>query len=634
MRHEIPCIPSQNVSSSVAGTELTESMAYKPIDWYGLIGDMNSAALVGTDGSIDWCCFPRFDSPSVFAAILDDREGGRFQIGPSDAPVSVTQSYLANTNILSTRFETQSGEIRLIDFMPVGDEPVRGSHHEIHRIVRCTSGTVEVRCIFQPRVEYARVATSFTRRGEAIIARGGHQLLTLCSNVPMEVGAAGASGLFTLTKGEEAVFVLSYGHGRAHRVESYHTSRKLDHTRAYWEGIAADIIYSGEWRKDVVRSFLMLHLLHYEPTGGIVAAPTTSLPEGIGGSRNWDYRYAWLRDSSFTMDVLCRMGHTERATKYLRWLLHQCKVTNGRARIVYGVSSSSSLKEVRLDHLDGYKGSRPVRIGNGAARHLQLDVFGDVILGIYTLHRDGGVVTDDAWSLVENFADVVSRNWHRRDRSVWEVRGAQQHFVYSKIMCWVALDRASALADALGRNGQADHWRQVAAIIKDEVLERGWSDRKQAFVQRYDSDTLDASNLVIPFVGFLPPNDTRVLSNLDAVMRELADGPFVRRYNPHETDDGLEGEEEGSFTILSFWLIGNLIYTGQLEKARAYFEQILGNANHLGLFAEMINPRTKQFVGNFPQAYSHVGLIHTARNLSRATAGGQLGYAQHEAAAN
>ena len=364
---------------------------YKPIGDYGLIGDMHPAALVGTDGSIDWCCFPRFDSPSVFAAILDDRNGGRFQIAPTSSKFKVHQSYLTDTNILSTRFELPSGEVELIDFMPVANgNPAGECPREIHRIVRCTAGTVEMRCSFQPRMDYGRGTTVLDLIGDGVVARGNRQTLSLCSKIPIILSGRDASAQFTLRQGEEVTFVLAYGHGRPQRVDTYRTQQKLDHTRVYWETMASGMTYDGLWRERVVRSFLLLHLLIYEPTGAIVAAPTTSLPETINGARNWDYRYSWLRDSSLTMGALYRMGHTEEASRYLQWLLYQCKVTSSRTRIVYGISPSSSLKETTVDHLEGYMGSRPVRIGNDAARHLQLDVFGEVILGIDSLHRYGG----------------------------------------------------------------------------------------------------------------------------------------------------------------------------------------------------------------------------------------------------
>lgn len=600
--------------------------SYKRINDYGLIGDMNSAALVGTDGSIDWCCFPRFDSPSVFAAMLDAEKGGRFQIAPAGPVLSVDRSYLPNTNILSTRFTTSTGELSLVDFMPLRNGGrSNASPHEIHRIVRCTRGVVDVESTFDPRLDYARANTTLAPVKGAVVASGNHQNLTLCTDVVQEINGTGASSRFTLRQGEEAVFVAAYGNGRPRRVGSYRTAEKLEHTRTYWESVSARVDYDGMWKDEVMRSFLVLQMLIYEPTGAVVAAPTTSLPESLEGSRNWDYRFAWLRDSSLTMETLYRMGGTAQATDYIRWLLHQCRVTNGRTRIFYGVSSNSSLKEQRLDHMEGYKGSRPVRIGNGAARHLQLDVFGEVILSIERLYKMTGGLSDDAWLVVMNFADVVCKNWRRKDRGVWEVRGEQHHFVYSKLMCWAALDRAVMLAAALGRDGDADGWQKVAHEIRDEVMLRGWSDRKQSFVQRYGSDSLDASCLVIPFIGFLPIDDPRVTSTIEAVSRELGDGPFVRRYVPEETDDGLDGEEEGAFMFVSFWLIGNLIYQGRIAEAKAYFEQMFECANSLGLFAEMINPTTGEFLGNFPQAYSHIGLIHTARNVSRALDGKSVG---------
>ena len=591
---------------------------YKPIGDYGLIGDMNSAALVGIDGAIDWCCFPRFDSPSVFAAILDDQKGGTFQIAPASSGTAANQSYLPNTNILCTQFKTATGEMSLTDFMPVDRSETSGSAlHEIHRIVRCTTGTVEVRCLFQPRLDYARTSTSLGHIEGGVIARGKNQILNLRSQVPLQISGGDASARFTLNQGESALFVLVYGPGRAQAVQTYDSLQKMERTKSYWEAIVSNIEYDGLWKDELIRSLLVLHLMIYGPTGATIAAPTTSLPEGIGGSRNWDYRYTWLRDSSFTMDALHRIGDGEGAGQYLRWLLDKCKVSNGKTKSIYGISQASSLKEKTLDGLEGYRSSRPVRIGNGAAGHLQLDVFGEVILGLDTMSHNGDGVPGEMWSLVASFADAVSRKWRQKDRGVWEVRGAPQHFVYSKLMCWVALDRAAGIAGRVGQTVEAERWAKLAETIKEEILREGWSEDKQAFVQHYGGDAMDASNLMIPFVRFLSPDDPRVLSTIDAIRKELADGPFVRRYIPQGTDDGLGGEEEGTFTILSFWLIGNLIHTGQMEKAQEYFEEILSCANHLGLFAEMIDPRTREQMGNFPQAYSHIGLIHTVLNMNR-----------------
>ena len=591
---------------------------------HGLIGDMSSAALVATDGTIDWCCMPRFDSPSVFAALLDSKSGGRFQIAPVDV-ASTRQAYLRDTNILQTSFTTATGTLTVTDFMPVRRDALsEEAPHEIHRIVRCDSGDVDVSCVFEPRLDYARGVTVLRPLREGVEARGGRQRLNLLASVPMLIEGGRAVARFPLRQGESASFVLAYGHGRPLRLSTYRTEERLEDTHRFWHGIVAGIRYDGAWSEAVTRSLLVLHLMMYRRTGAIIAAPTTSLPETLGGSRNWDYRFAWLRDSSFTVDILYRMGDDTEGDRYIGWLLDQCKLNDRKTRIVYGETPNTSLRERTLDHLEGYAGSRPVRIGNGAARHLQLDVFGEVILAIHTLFRLQGRILLRAWALVTKFAETVMLNWQRRDRGVWEVRGRQRHFVYSKIMCWAALDRAANIATSLKEEGLARRWALAAQAIRQQVLTDGWSDSKRAFRQRYDDDALDASNLVIPFLGFLPPDDPRIRMNADAIARELADGPFVWRYLPSETDDGLDAQEEGAFTLLSFWLIGNLLYTGRVEKAAEYFEQIMSHANHLGLFSEMIDPRTGALLGNFPQAYSHVGLIHTARNLDRALSGRSL----------
>ena len=606
---------SQSIPSPTTGSPAT------PIRDYGLIGDMSSAALVSIDGSIDWCCFPRFDSPSVFAAILDTNVGGRFRIAPA-APCSTgRQTYLSDSNVLKTVFETPNGQVSITDFMPVD---ATSAPHEIHRVVRCESGGVDVECTFHPRMDYARGATVFQRLRQGVQSRGGRQTMSLLSDVPLEISENGARSRFTMTQGKTATFVLAYGRDRPQALGTYRTGEKLRDTLRYWRGRVSGIVYDGLWRDAVVRSILVLHLMTYRRTGAIVAAPTTSLPEALGGTRNWDYRFAWLRDSSFTVDILYRMGDVAEGDRYVTWLLDRCKLNNRKTRIVYGVSPNSSLKEQTLHHMEGHAGSAPVRIGNGAARHLQLDVFGAVILAIHSLYRLRREIPSGAWSLVANFAETVVANWRRRDRGVWEVRGKQSHFVYSKIMCWAALDRASEIALLVGNRRLADRWSRTAARIRFEILHSGWSAAKRGFRQRYDADTLDASNLVIPFLKFLPPDDPRILLNAQAIERELAEGPFVWRYLPSETDDGLGGQNEGAFVLLSFWLIGNLLYTGQVDRAAAYMEEVMSQANHLGLFAEMIAPSTGDFLGNFPQAYSHIGLIHTARNLTRTMSGQPL----------
>ena len=596
---------------------------------YGLIGDMSSAALVGTDGSVDWCCLPRFDSPSVFASILDEDIGGRFRIQPSGGYTDGRQVYLQDTNILETTFMTPGGVVKITDFMPIQDNDKDGKPDtnpaeppELHRIVTCNSGSMEMRCDYEPRHDYARAVPEFRQHrsngnGIAVETKGGRQSMMLLSSVSLSVSGDGVRGEFALSQGESAIFVMAYGSGRPPSLERYRTEEKFQLTRRYWQDLVAGMHYGGLWREQVVRSFLVLHLMMYRGTGAIVAAPTTSLPETLGGSRNWDYRYSWLRDTSFTVDVLYRLGDVYGADHYIHWLLEQCQLNRRRTRILYGITQSSSLEEEVLDHLSGYEGSRPVRIGNGAAEHLQLDVFGEVIASIHSLLVLRGEIPEEAWDLVCSFAEVVIKNWRRRDRGVWEVRGEPQRFVYSKVMCWAALDTAAYIAAAVEQRRLYRRWAQMAFVIKTEILDLGWSESKRAFRQRYGSDALDASNLAIPFFGFIPADDPRVRQNLDAIERELAEGPLVWRYIPEETDDGLEAQPEGAFTMLSFWLLGNMIYTGQTDKAFDLFNEMITRcSNHLGLFAEMFDPSTNRQLGNFPQAYSHIGLIHTALNLS------------------
>ncbi len=589
---------------------------------------MSSAALVGTDGSIDWCCFPRFDSPSIFAAILDSDVGGRFRIGPRSREFESFQEYIEDTNILRTTFMSATGVVSVTDFMPAADddddnpETPPKALHEVHRIVTCISGQMEMCCDFQPRHDYARTLPVFKPtkgRGSAtaVQASGGRQTTTLLASLPLPFDDRGVNFSFTLTTGQTETFVLTYGHGRPASIGLLHTTEKLASTRVYWQGLVARMNYIGLWRDAVVRSFLALHLMMYRNTGAIVAAPTTSLPETIGGTRNWDYRYSWLRDSSFTVDILYRLGDVYGADRYMKWLLEQCNLTRRKTRILYGVSPNSPLREHRLDHFEGYENSRPVRIGNAAARHLQMDVFGEVILSVHSLFLLHGEISAESWNLVHSLAEIVVANWQRKDRGVWEVRGEQQHFVYSKVMCWVGLQKASAIAAARKNDRLARRWHTTSERIRDEILDAGWCSEKQAFRQRYGHDTLDASNLAIPFLGLVSRDDPRVRSSVDAIERELTDGPLVWRYLPEETDDGLSGQHEGAFTLLSFWLIGNLIYTGQTDRGFDFFNEVIRRqANHLGLYAEMYDPMSGRQLGNFPQAYSHIGLIHTALNLS------------------
>ncbi len=595
-------------------------MTYRPIHDYGIIGDMNSCALVSLGGAIDWACFPRFDSPSVFAAIVDDARGGRFAIEPRGEHTEA-QQYLSESVVLETTFTTPDGGVATVtDFMTCAPAASKESPHEIVRIVRAVHGTVPMRLVFEPRFDYARTPTELQLVRNGAIARNGAERLALSTKLrltlaPSDDGGQHAAAEFELREGDSVEIAAAYGVERVPSVGAVDAAAKLARTLRIGRAIASKIHYDGLWRDEVVRSFLTLHLLTYEPTGAIVAAPTTSLPECIGGERNWDYRYSWLRDSAWTVGVLFRLGDPHEGNAFVEWIVDQCQLGIESMQILYGISPESVLNEETLDHLRGYRNSAPVRIGNDAAMHKQLDVFGEVALSMATYHKHHGRLSEAAWGLVVRVADLASELWHHTDRGIWEVRGQEQHFVYSKLMCWVALDRASNMAETHGYDGSVARWRQEAEAVRADILANGWSEEKQSFVQAYGSDAVDASCLIMPFVGFLALDDPRLRSTIVRIRQELADGPFVRRYIPEETDDGFH-DGEGSFYLLSFWLIGALLAIGEAGEAAALFAQVRGTANHLGLFAEMIDPETRTALGNFPQAFSHIGLIHTARNLS------------------
>ena len=594
-------------------------MPYLPIHEYGLIGDMNSCALVSSRGSIDWACFPRFDSPSVFAAVLDDRKGGRCSLHPPGI-YSSTQRYLPDTTILETSFETEDGTARVCDLMTRAPARSPDAPHEIVRIVEGVRGSVTMRLVFQPRLDYARGATTLSVSRNGVLASHPEGVLALVSDEPFTVepaedGGDQAVAEFTLEEGDRAEFVLAFGVRRVPSISAMDCGAKLERAVRHDEASVAKLGYSGYLRDEVVRSYLTLHMLIFEPTGAIVAAPTTSLPESLGGVRNWDYRYSWLRDSAWTLGILYRLGDPHEGEAFIDWVVDQCAMSIESMQILFGIAPESELEELELDHLEGYARSSPVRIGNGAAFHRQLDVFGEVALSLAVFHRYSGKLSDKAWGLFRHMADLAAEMWHMEDRGIWEVRGPEQHFVYSKVMCWVALDRAAKLAEGHGFEGDVAHWRRQRDLIREEVLTRGWSDTKRSFVQAYDSDAVDASALLIPFLGFLPADDPRIRSTVRRVQMELAHGPFVRRYRTDDTDDGLVGEE-GAFYILSFWLIGALMTIGETQEALDYFHTVFGTANHLGLFAEMHDPATGEALGNFPQAFSHIGFIHTARNIN------------------
>jgi GH15 family glucan-1,4-alpha-glucosidase len=607
-------------------------MSYQPIEDYGIIGDLHSVALVGKNGSIDWLCFPYFDSPSVFAALLDDKKGGFFRIAPQSDDVAPKQFYWPDTNVLVTRFLSPEGVGQVTDFMPMDlpEDEVDG-RHQIVRKVQVVRGAMAFRMECRPAFDYAR-APYETELGPAG-ARFSTPALTLglSTGRPLRRDGNGVTCEFVLQQGETAVFTLGRLQPGSHAgalLSEAEGDRLADKTVAYWRRWLSRCTYRGRWREMVHRSALLLKLLTFAPTGAIVAAPTCSLPEGLGGERNWDYRYTWIRDAAFTLYGLLRIGFTDEAAQFMGWLEARCRELkpDGSLQIMYGIDGRHALTEETLDHLDGYRGSRPVRVGNGAYAQLQLDIYGELLDSVYLFNKYGNPISYDLWRHLRRLVNWVADNWQRPDQGIWEVRGGPQHFVYSKLMCWVALDRALRLADK--RSFPADHerWTSIRDQIYEEIMSHGWSRERQAFVQHYGSLTLDAANLVMPLVFFLSPTDPRALKTLNAMLRSPAEGGLVAnslvyRYNLEETEDGLSGEE-GTFNICTFWLVEAMTRAGRadrklLERGRLIFEEMLGYANHVGLFAEETGPRGEA-LGNFPQAFTHLALISAAFNLDRA----------------
>ena len=582
---------------------------------YGLIGNGLTAALVGTNGSIDWCCFPRFDSPSIFAGILDPERGGHFSIAP-DRVAATTQRYLPNTNVLETQFETAEGACAVVDCMPFFQE---GDQHappgQIVRLVRGVRGQVTLDIHYSPRPDYARREVGLTQEGSAVAAEWDDHRLVLRSPVRLDVDGADATGRVVLGEGDELAFVLEHESPEsAGRPPGGSASDLVTKTERFWLDEVKALAYDASWRNHVVRSYLVLRLMIHVGTGGMVAAPTTSLPEEIGGVRNWDYRYTWLRDASFTTEALLVLGHTGTAVRFFEWLCAVCARDWEALHIMYQIDGASILAEEEMGHLSGFRGSKPVRVGNGAADQVQHDVYGEVLASAYLLAESGHPVHDAHWNLLQTLAENAADRWQQPDSGIWEVRGGPFHFVYSKVMCWTALDRAVKLAERTGRGHtpQTERWRRTAEQIRDEVLKRGWSESKQAFVQHYDSEAMDASNLLMPLVGFLDARDPRMVSTVERIQKELGHGPFLSRYRTDETDDGLAGSE-GAFALCSFWLIRVLAKMSRVDEAKALLEEMLTWATPLGLYAEMLDPKSGEMLGNFPQAFTHIGLILAAQ---------------------
>jgi GH15 family glucan-1,4-alpha-glucosidase len=600
-------------------------MAYLPIENYGVVGDLQTVALVGLNGSVDWFCFPAFDSPSIFGAILDDQKGGFFRIFPEvpEEQVKVKQIYLPDTNVLVTRFFMPDGLAEITDFMPVESETHHTWNHRLIRRVEQVKGTMRFKMVCLPAFNYARSGHTIHAFEDGVVFRSGGLSLGLASETPVKIEDKAVVSEFTLQSGQTATFVL-------HRVEETgpcskclnhkEINRILQDTINFWRKWISRCTYQGRWREMVRRSALVLKLLTYAPTGAIVAAPTTSLPEAIGAGRNWDYRYTWIRDASFTCYALLNLGFDSEALRFMEWIedrCHELDPKKGGLQIVYGIDGRHELQEEILDHLAGYRNSRPVRIGNAAYEQLQLDIYGELMDSVFLYNKYGRTLSYDQWTYLRELMNWLCKNWQLPDSGLWEVRSPNQPFVYSRMMSWVALDRAVRIARERGLPANVPYWMETRDTIYEEIMEKGWSEKRRAFVQYYDGHTLDASNLLMPIVKFVGPNDPRMVSTLDRTLQELTYDSMVYRYDLSlGATDGLEGRE-GTFSLCSFWLVECLTLAGRLDEARLKLEKMFSYANHLDLYAEQIGT-SGEMLGNYPQAFTHLSLINAAYNLDRA----------------
>jgi GH15 family glucan-1,4-alpha-glucosidase len=638
----------------------SNSRTYQAINSYGVIGDCHSVVLVAPDGSVDWGCLPDFDSPAIFCRLLDAQQGGFFQIAPSDPTITGTQRYLRGSNVLQTRFNSQDGEVLLTDFMPVETLSAwqfrelnnntwtrdDGSCHCLVRIIECTSGEMSITMTLKVTPDYAAAPAdvSLIPNGMGAVISSGQQhvglgvigayrLPSFSMFVKQNEGETHPSIIVqaTLQEGERLLFAVGLGRNlRAARrlaEQELHLRNfdwELAHTLHCWRTWMDGCYYRGPYSEWVQRSALVLKMMTYAPTGAIVAAPTTSLPEDMGGERNWDYRFTWLRDATFTLYALNTLGFTEEAHAFTHWL-RRLSYSNGEdLQIMYGIRGERDLTERQLPHLNGYGDSRPVRIGNEAAKQKQLDVFGEVLDCIHLFRRQGGFerygekLEGPTWSMMRLLVEHVCEHWQEPDSGIWEVRGELRHFVYSKVMCWVALDRGIRAAEQLQLEADLPRWRIVRDQIRADILMYGYNTQVGAFTQSYGSEALDASNLLLPLVGFIAPDDPRMRSTVDRIMEQLTDKRgFVYRYHVVDTNDGLSGSE-GTFTICTFWLVDNLAMQGRIAEARSLFERLLSYAGHLGLFSEEIDAHGTMALGNYPQAFTHIALINSANNLRKA----------------
>jgi GH15 family glucan-1,4-alpha-glucosidase len=581
---------------------------------YALIGDCQTAALVGRDGSIDWLCWPRFDSEACFAALLGGSEHGRFRIAPRSQRFHTSRRYRPNTLILETRFETDEGAVMLIDFMPQ-HSPASG----IVRLVVGERGRVTMCMELVLRFGYGAVVPWVSRLPDRRLrAVAGPDMVLLSTPVDIRGENFKTVGEFTVSAGDTVPFVLVYSPSHLPPPQPIDPQRALADTERYWRDWTAKCQSSGSYHDAIVRSLITLKALTYGPTGGLVAAPTTSLPEQIGGVRNWDYRFCWLRDATLTLLALMNAGYYDEAEAWREWLVRAVAGRPDQAQIMYGIAGERRLDEWQVPWLPGFRNSAPVRIGNGAYGQLQLDVYGEVMDALHTARRGGLGPSDSGWAVQVAFMQHLELVWQKPDRSIWEMRSAPRHFTHSKVMAWVAFDRGIKSAVDFKLDGPVDQWRKVRASIHDEVCRRGFDPAQNSFVQSYGSPALDASLLLLPVVGFLPPDDPRVIGTIAAIERQLLVDGFVRRYDTTQTEDGLP-PGEGVFLACSFWLVDAYVMLGRIEEAHRLFDRLMALRNDVGLLSEEYDPGSGELLGNFPQAFSHIALVNSAFNLTRAS---------------
>jgi GH15 family glucan-1,4-alpha-glucosidase len=580
------------------------------IEDYALVGDLQTAGLVGRSGSIDWLCFPRFDSGACFAALVGSSEHGRWLLAPVEGGAATSRRYRRHTLILESEWETSTGRVRVIDFMPP-----RETQPDIVRIVEGLEGHVDMQTELSIRFDYGSIVPWVRREDdETLVAIGGPDALMLRTPVQLDPEGMTHAAHFRVGKGDRVPFVLTWFPSASKPETLVDAEQALRETESAWRDWMRRCDYAGDYADAVHTSLLVLKALTYAPTGGIVAAPTTSLPERIGGSRNWDYRYAWLRDATFTLYALMNAGFIEESKAWRDWLLRAVAGDPARMQTVYGVAGERRLPEYELDWLPGYAGSTPVRVGNAAHEQFQLDVYGEMMDALHEARRHGISRDEHAWSLQQYVMEFLETAWDRPDEGIWEVRGERRHFVHSKVLAWVAFDRAVEAVERFDRPGPVERWRRIRAEIHDEVCREGFNVELNSFVQSYGSDDLDASTLLIPLLGFLPADDPRVLGTVDAIQRDLTRDGFVERYRGQDVDGLPPGE--GVFLPCSFWLVDVLLTLGRRDEAQELFERLLGVSNDLGLLSEEYDPEERRLLGNFPQAFTHVGLVNSAYNLS------------------